>query len=231
MMSNEKGTRVERTQQTLNPAGNFSFGHEAILGHTQSARRILLLAQAEMRRHHGNENFLTALGPSAILLAFTGLETFVNYTLYICFLHLEAKDDFRRLIEEDRFLDKFRQISVLATRRPELQASDIELVQQVRNEIVHYYPRTIGTETRVPSWLQALADKDLLVESPIAGNDFGWQTKMTSYALARWCAAAVARGAEEFANALYLEGQENEAHGFVASHAQSTAEHFRDLIV
>ena len=31
--------------------------------------------------------------------------------------------------------------------------------------------------------------------------------------------------------AQYLEGQENEAHGFVASHAQSTAEHFRDLIV
>jgi CheY-like chemotaxis protein len=83
MMSNEKGTRAERTQQTTNPAGNFSFGDEAIFGHTQSARRILLLAQAEMRRHHGNENFLTVLGPSAILLAFTGLETFVNYTLYI----------------------------------------------------------------------------------------------------------------------------------------------------
>ncbi len=231
MMSNEEGTRAKRTQQILNPAGNFSFGDEAIFGHTQSARRILLLVQAEMRRHHGNENFLTVLGPSAILLVFTALETFVNCTLYSCFLHLEAKDDFRRLMEEDSFLDKFQQTSVLATRRPELHASYIELVQQVRNEIVHYYPCSVGTDTRVPSWLQALADKDLLVKSPIAGNDLCWQTKITSYALARWCAAAVARGAEEFANALYLEGQENHAHGFVASHAQSTAEHFRELIV
>ena len=93
MMSNKKGTRAKRTQQTLNPAGNFSLGDEVIFGHTLSARRILLFAQAEVRRQHGNEDFLTVLGPSAISLAFTGLKTFVNYTLYFCFLHWVRETD------------------------------------------------------------------------------------------------------------------------------------------
>jgi hypothetical protein len=106
------------------------------------------------------------------------------------------------------------------------KTAEIELVQHVRHEIAHHYPRPVGP-SHVPEWLQPLADKGLFHSVGIAPQDIGWQQKLQSFQLARWCAAATCQTAQEFSNAICS----NSENVFVATYTQIGAAYFRALLV
>jgi hypothetical protein len=72
----------------------------------------------------------------------------------------DADRQYVGLATRDSLTEKFRKIPALVTGGPELANADIELVHEVRNEIVHYYPRPVG-KTNVPKWLAPLVTKNL----------------------------------------------------------------------
>jgi hypothetical protein len=159
-------------------------------------------------------------GPSAIALAVTAFECSLNEILHTCLRTTppgQQLEEYRSLTRHDNLLAKFKTIPALVTGRPALENPDLELAQQVRHEIVHYYPRHIGTPSGVPEWLQPLVDKNLLCNSGAASGDICWEAKLQSFQLARWCGAAVANAAEQFETALNAEGRQMTGASFKAA--------------
>ena len=229
-MEKTKGIRAKRTEQLLKPVGNYAYGSEFLQGLVASARLLLLAAQGERRPKDG-ENFLTFYGPSAILLAVTAFESFINDALHLCLRTLRVNQAaFEQLVTADGLTAKFRGIPPLVTGGPELVNEDVALMQHVRHEIVHWYPRPVGS-TNVPEWLQPLADRGLLYTIGSAPKDIGWQQKLESFQLARWCGQVTSIAAEQFAEALAV-GEQDENHlSMVADTARSAAPYFRALVI
>lgn len=200
-LASENGIRKKRREQLLRPAGNYTWGGEVILGFVESARLLLLAARGDRGPSEG-DNFLTRHGPSAILVASTAFELLLNAALNDCLIMLQDPDrKYAGLATRDSLTEKFRMIPALVTGGPELANADIELVHEVRNEIVHYYPRPVG-KTNVPEWLAPLVTKNLLYSIDDPQHEIAWHQKLESYQLARWCAATIARAADQFAAAL-----------------------------
>ena len=229
-MEREKGIRAKRTEQVLKPFGNYAYTGDFLRGLVDSARLLLLAAQDE-RRPRGGENFLALHGPSAVLLAVTAFESFINDALWMCLRTLTVNEAaFQQLVKADTLTDKFRDIPHLVTGGPELVNEDVALMQQVRHEIVHFYPRPVGS-TNVPEWLQPLAERGLLYSIGSAPKDIGWQQKLQSFQLARWCGQVTSVAAEQFAEAL-AAGEQGEDHlSMVAYNVRITAPYFRALVI
>ena len=174
-------------------AGSYVSTSWFLLGLVQSARLLLITARDE-RKANDPTNHLTQHGPAAILVAFTALECFVNETLLNCFI-LSNRAAFEELTNDDLFTKKLTQVPQLI-RGGVLDTTNIELVQHVRNEIIHHYPRDVGP-TNVPDWLTPLANAGLLYTVGNAPNDIGWQQKLQSFQLASWCADVVRQTAHE----------------------------------
>lgn len=223
-MDRKKGIRARRTEQVLRGVGGTAFGSFFVHGIVDSARLLLLKALSERRSRDG-ENFLTLYGPSAIVVAVTAFEVFINETLYLCLLSTTVNEaDFQDLAQRDALADKFRDIPHLVTGGPELVNPEVVLMQHVRNEIVHYYPRPVGA-TNVPEWLQPLADRGLLYE------DICWQQKLQSFQLARWCGQVASIAAQQFAEALAPRGEDERKLSLVAESARIDAAYFRHLAI
>jgi hypothetical protein len=227
------GIRKRRAEQVLRPGGNYGYQvgllQEGLLG---SARRLLLLALDEARPNSG-ENHLTTHGPGAIVLAAAAFEAFLNEALHVALGTLrEPADRFEALVKRDDLLEKYRELPKLVGGGREVRAAtvaDLELVGHVRNEIVHHYVRHVRTADNVPEWLQPLASMNLLVsykKSP-SDKDIGWDQKLTSYLLAKWCAETVAACAQEFAAAITA----GERRRMVASMVTTLAGDFRVLLI
>ena len=222
----EKGIRSKRTEQLLRTKGNYGYGSDFLLGLVNSARLLLVAASNEGLPNHG-ENFLTLNGPAAIVVAVTAFEAFLNDILHLCLrTRTTNQEAFEQLASRDAFIEKFRDIPKLFAGGPELVNSDVVLAQHVRNEIVHFYPRSVGT-TGVPEWLEALREKDLFYRIGSPPQDLDWTANMGSFQLARWCASTVAGSARQFADALNATA----AKTMVASRAESCAPYFRLLCI
>lgn len=208
-MPDKRGARSQRTEQLLKPAGNYTYGSDHILGLIRSARLLLESARNE-RISRDRENFLTACGPSAILLAVTSFESFLNEALHTCLRTLhDPTGEFESLARFDTLKEKFVTIPRLVA-GAFIANADVDLVQHVRNEIVHYYPRHVGTVSNVPEWLEPLAELKLLYSIGAGKNDIGWQQKLGSFQLARWCAGTVAKAAFQFAEAISRPGRDGQ---------------------
>ena len=67
----------------------------------------------------------------------------------------------------------------------ESAATELRLLVDLRDEIVHYLPRTERSAAgNVPHWCQRLQERRLFIEAP--GSDFQFSQKIPSYALAYW---------------------------------------------
>jgi hypothetical protein len=176
-------------------------------------------------------NFLTTRGPGAIVLAVTAFENFINDVLHLCLRTSRANEAaLEELVRRDSLTDKFRSIPNLVTGGPELVNKDVELMQQVRHEIVHWYPRPVG-KTNVPEWLQPLADRGLLYTVGAGPKDIGWMQKLLSFQLACWCGKSTASAAQQLADALAAGEQNKRRLNTAASRARMSARCFQALVI
>ncbi len=229
-MEKEKGIRAKRTEQVLRPGQRYSYGSEFLWGLVDSARLLLLKAQADRERRE-DENFLTVHGPGAIVLTVTAFEAFINAVLRSCLrMSTVNESTLEQLIRNDSLTEKFRLTPKLATGGPELAYEDVVLMQQVRNEVVHWYPRAVG-KTGVPEWLQPLADRGLLYTLGAGDKDIGWLDKLLSFQLARWCGQTAASATKQFADALAAGEQDERRLNTAASTARMSARYFRELVI
>jgi hypothetical protein len=226
MTIQKQGIRPKKNQQVIGP-GNYVFASWFVEGIVQSAH-LLLLAARDERKPHDGENHLTQHGPAAILVAVTALECLVNQTLQHCFL-LHNRTAFEKLVQRDSLVEKLQEIPRLASGSGSVTA-DIELVQHVRNEIAHHYPRDVGP-THVPEWLRPLADKGLFCAMGIAPQDIGWQQKIQSFQLARWCAAVTCQTAQQFVTAVRGDEDQQSVVASIADTAKISAAYFQALLV
>src|SRR4051812_9108652 len=132
----DRGIRKQRVDQILG-RGNFVSSGGITSGLIESARLVFLQMRSDP--HFGTEsNFLTLHGPSAIILAVTAFECSLNEILHTCLwtARPEQRAEYQRLAEADSFIEKFRTIPAFVTGHTPLENSDLELVQQVRHEII-----------------------------------------------------------------------------------------------
>ena len=148
----KSSVREKRRKQLLGP-GAYVSSTWFLLGLVQAAR-LLLIAARDERKKRDNENYLTQNGPAAIVVAVTALECFVNQAIQQFFV-LPNRADFEKLLAKDSLKEKLGQIPPLAGGGV-LVTTNIEMVQHVRDEIVHHHPRDVGG-TNVPEWLEPLA--------------------------------------------------------------------------
>jgi hypothetical protein len=204
--------RDERRDQVCNPTGYIIYGPEFVDGLLESARLLLLKAREDgAASGDGRKNRLTLYGPSAIVVAHAALESFLNEVLKSCLCVVpDPTGAFKKLVERDRFMAKFTDIPALVTGGQKLVNDDLELVHEVRHEIVHCYPHHVGTSTNVPNSLTALIAKDILVK------DISWHQKLQSFELARWSFRTIADAATQFCRVL-AQNQRTQTYGNYAN--------------
>ena len=201
-MSKQESITKRRRDQLLYGTGNYFYGADLMYGFIRSARLLLVAASEErVRAAHiewAKDNYPSDHGPGAIILMTVGFECFLNGTLHDCLFMLPGRSPpLVQLVKDDSFYKKFRDLLLLVAGTERLENRDLWMVHEIRNELVHHYPRHVGTKSNVPEWLEELAGKELLMKSPIASGDFGWQTKLQSYRLALWCAEVIVRAADQ----------------------------------
>jgi len=85
-------------------------------------------------------------------------------------------------------------------------ASELRLLGDVRDEIVHYLPRAeFSSHGNVPAWCQVLRQRGLFIEAP--GTDFQFSQKVPSYALAYWAWEVAHQSIDFFVRSLSAPAQ------------------------
>jgi hypothetical protein len=184
-------------------------------------------AQRAERERTLGENYLTTYGPAAITLAVTALEIYVNDVLRVCmFTSKHNKELYTNLAKRDVLPEKYATIPKLITGQ-ELSSPNVTLLQHVRNEVVHHYPRAVG-DTNVPDWLTPLVNLGLFHSIGQAPYDIGWQQKLESYKLAEWCCTTTVDAVRQFISA--LSGKQIEDMSYAVKNAELFASLFPILI-
>ncbi len=80
--------------------------------------------------------------------------------------------------------------------------TELDLVNELRHELVHYLPRTITEEGNVPSWFVELHRRRLFLTSQHGDIDFVLGQKLASYRLAYWAWESVAGAVADLLEAL-----------------------------
>lgn len=89
----------------------------------------------------------------------------------------------------------------------EAAAMELRLLVDVRDEIVHYLPRSERSSIgNLPSWCQSLHERGLFIAAP--GSDFQFSQKIPSYALAYWAHGVAYRTLENFVSSLPTDTRE-----------------------
>ena len=134
-------------------------------------------------------NHYTSHAPGTLVLAVTALDCWMTEYVHTVFAfgREQQRFVFRPLIE--RFELLHCELGN-APCPPEL-LSELRMLIDVRDEIVHYLPRSFGDGRQIPSWLDPLEQRGLFIQGgpPV---DFLLTQKLASYALAYW-ACEVAR--------------------------------------
>ena len=164
-------------------------------------------------------------GPAAIVISVTALEAFVNQVLFACLsTRPNVRTQLEKIVDAD-LLKKISRIPKLVSGR-KVTYTELKLVQHVRHEIVHYFPKRGFPD--IPACLRPLTTKDLLVSKGDGKTgDIGWEDKMQSFQLAKWSGATIARSAEDFASALLDPAKVTT----LTANASGTAQYFRDLVL
>jgi hypothetical protein len=72
---------------------------------------------------------------------------------------------------------------------------DLRLLSDLRDELVHFLPRSPRTKENVPHWFKPLHKRGLFIETK-RDSDFSLAQKLASYALGYWAAEVIDRSAQ-----------------------------------
>ena len=100
---------------------------------------------------------------------------------------------------------KYKGLSKLLNNDNECWCPDLDLVIELRNEIVHYKPRAVEAEGHVPPWFLPLHQKGLFVTQQSAefpDYDCTLDYKLGSYRLACWVCQTVDIGVDRLLGVL-----------------------------
>jgi len=178
--------RIKQFEDHGSPGG-MSFSQE-LVGSAISLLRIAL-EQRKQPVSRCHDNHYTSHAPGAIVLAVTAFDVWVREFE----VGLEAVDSsFPKCKKVDnpicrRYADLLRN---LGESNCPFEA-DLRSVVDVRDEIVHYLPRTLPGRT-LPAWIDSLDRRGLLIRSPTNDADFTLSQKLSSYALAHWACTTLA---------------------------------------
>lgn len=192
--------RKDRVDRLVNPkSGSWgSFSADLLL-----TAKLLLAGSLEDRKDNvdppaSNHMSKHVVGSTVLLIA--GFESWLNETL----AHLSIYDPDLPTLGKDSLLEKYKKLCAWdgagrisltdVVTLAQAQGLDfnqptrnLELVIEVRNEIVHPMPFPSGTQWNLPNNLLPLHEMDLLISTGQPNSDYTFSDKMRSYALGYWC--------------------------------------------
>lgn len=174
------GKRSKRLTSFLQPSGA-----EVVIPFAESLVKCAF-AQLEMAfKNRLSETAFTAPDNHAsphvlgsLVLLVSALEAWLNE----CILIMHVEDKSKRKVVECTIPKKFEALSREAAGATMQVHSDLQLVLDVRNEIVHSLPGLA-----IPTWLEPLDSRALMIKAQnLVGVDFTLHQKLSSYRLAVW---------------------------------------------
>jgi len=119
-------------------------------------------------------------GIGSIVLLVTGFDCLLNEV--VAYLPSTERD-----LADQSLLKKYSGLLTVLGVSHGVTDRDLDLLVDVRHEIVHYLPRPISSSSGVPEWFQELQDRGLFITaSHSSGSDFALGWKLGSYRLCYW---------------------------------------------
>jgi hypothetical protein len=189
--------RKERKAAYLNPqAGFMPLSFDLLLSAKQALKRALRDRKFEVVRLATNH--YTPNAAATIILVTTALEVSMNEAI------AKGSSVLGSSVERSLALlptcDKFAKVCS-GSDRFQPTATELRLLVDLRDEIVHYLPRAERSAAgNFPHWCQTLQKRGLFIEAP--GSDYQFSQKIPSYALAYWSYEAAHEAIELFVRSL-----------------------------
>jgi len=200
--------RKERRQQFTTRAtfAIFSFAQDLI----NSAFVLLQLASNERKGTHVEKagGHYSIHAPGSIVLICTAFDQWLNQSA----LTLDVRYPGLVAIAADHdTITKYQKFGQTIAASDFEVPSDLRVVWDVRNEIVHWLPRKAAEVSNWPEWLSALQERGLVLATvlPDGTDATDLATKFHSYSLARWVWQALYQAATALL-AQFPEGDEIE---------------------
>ncbi|MGA2325433.1 MAG: hypothetical protein ABSH05_04030 [Bryobacteraceae bacterium] len=185
------GKRKDRLNQFA-VTGNYSYC--SLYPHVLcSGVALLQLALQDRKRSVLNgRNHLSIHAPGAIVLGVTALDLWLSEAI----VSLALPDEQTRELLDGTLTGKYAQVYAAAHNRPPRNGSDLEILVDVRHEIVHHFPRPTRTPQHVPKWLPEFERQGIVLVAEHAARtkvDFDPTQKLGSYGLAYWVFRVIER--------------------------------------
>jgi len=168
----------------------------------QSAFQLLVAAERERKdlMHMSTHNHHSANAPGAVVMVTTAFDVWMNEV--IAALSITGDDAVRALAAVDGIAEKHSQLLRHLGSAPSAQA-DLQLLADVRNEVVHHLPRAIRDPGDLPSRLEPLREKAVLLEVDHPPSPWGTvlALQLCSYRLAHWAWLVVHGAVQEIVRA------------------------------
>lgn len=157
---------------------------------------LLLRQGLEQRRREvwrESKNHFTSFTPAVVVLIVTAFDQWVIE----CLLTVSCDSKARDLIEmplRQRIPEMFQ---YWGKGLSPVCATDIPMLIDLRDEVVHYLPRGSTSQHGIPLWFRTLQSNGLLITSQGTRGDFNFYQKLTSYALGYWACETIAQAVDE----------------------------------
>ena len=149
-----------------------------------SARLLLSAALQDRAQQFSNlRTHSTTHAPGAIALIVVAFEVWLNELLLDLLL---PPAETRKLLNQDTATKYSYLFGVFKPSQPPRFSNDLTVALDVRNEIVHHFPRPADTPDSKPAWYPNLQRCGLFVTTGNPSEDFNLSQKLTSYSLAYW---------------------------------------------
>ncbi len=162
--------------------------------------------EKDKKRQSDNHYTVHALG--SIVLLVTALDSYLNEIIWEMCRTGQDEYNVRELISRDaaqkykEILKKKAEKDVVDNDIP--QITDLKIVVDLRDEIVHFLPRVIprnGPKKNVPEWFDRLVKLGILLDRPIVNDETPLGRNLMSYKLAYWSWEVVTKAMIDFAEA------------------------------
>ena len=167
--------------------GNFAF----ISFHQDNlSSALLLLQQASLERaksqYKEQGGHYSVHAPASIVLVSTAFDQWLNESCLVLDVRYSGLRDAASDMDT---IARYYYMCEAFSDAPVTKSEDLQMVWDVRNEIIHLLPRTTASGDSWPSWLAPLEARGLVQSARLPGragdaNDLG--TKLHSYRLCYW---------------------------------------------